>query len=45
MKEEWLSPQDVKNLNEKLKDSQQQLKQLKDEVQRKREVINQLKLQ
>ena len=45
MKEEWLPPSEVKNVNEKLGSLQQQLKSTKDELTRKREVIATLKQQ
>eukprot|EP00347_Sterkiella_histriomuscorum_P007164 403350016 len=45
VKEEWLSPADAKILQDKLRESQNQQKSLKEEVQRKRDVINQMKQQ
>ncbi|CDW71439.1 UNKNOWN [Stylonychia lemnae] len=45
MKQEWLPPREVQNINERLKDANNTIKTLKDEVQRKREVITQLKQQ
>lgn len=45
MKQEWISPQDSKALQEKVKEHLNTIKSLKEEVARKKDVINQLKQQ
>ena len=45
MKQEWVSPQDSKAIQEKVKDYLNSIKLLKEEVARKKDVINQLKQQ